>query len=134
MKRQAQAGKILSKEDVLQLFTVHERQWAALPSSEELLWHNFPWPVWKTPKDPEDLTSTHISAYVLSQYYPGDKSKSSKDRIKEHIRRWHPDRFETKYLPKVRQGDREKVKEGAGAVARVLNEMLTRSNVHDVFG
>jgi hypothetical protein len=134
MKRQAQAGKILSKEDVLQLFSTHERQWAALPSSEELLWHNFPWPVWKTPKDPEDLTSTHIGAYVLSQYYPGDKSKSTKDRIKEHIRRWHPDRFETKYLPKVREGDREKVKEGAGVVARVLNEMLTRSNVHDVFG
>jgi hypothetical protein len=133
LKRQAQASKILSKEDVLQLFAVHERQWAALPSSEELRWHNFPWPVWKPPKDPEDLTSIHIGAYVLSQYYPGDKSKSSKDRIKEHIRRWHPDRFETKYLPKVREEDREKVKEGAGVVARVLNEMLTRSNVHDVF-
>lgn len=133
LKRQAQASKILSKEDVLQLFAVHERQWAALPGSGELRWHNFPWPVWKPPKDPEDLTSIHIGAYVLSQYYPGDKSKSSKDRIKEHIRRWHPDRFETKYLPKVREEDREKVKEGAGVVARVLNEMLTRSNVHDVF-
>jgi len=133
LKRQAQASKILSKEDVLQLFATHERQWAALPNLEELRWHSFPWPVWKPPKDPEDLTSIHVGAYVLSQYYPGEKSKSSKDRIKEHIRRWHPDRFETKYLPKVKQEDREKVKEGAGVVARVLNEMLTRSNVHDVF-
>jgi hypothetical protein len=133
LKRQTQASKILSKEDVLQLFAVHERQWAALPNLEELQWHSFPWPVWKPPKDPEDLTSIHVGAYVLSQYHPSEKSKSSKDRIKEHIRRWHPDRFETKYLPKVKQEDREKVKEGAGVVARVLNEMLTRSNVHDVF-
>lgn len=133
MKRQAQMGKILSKDDVLQLFEVHERQWAALPTLDELGWYSFPWPVWKKPRDPEDLTSTHIGAYVLSQYYPGDNAKSSKDRIKEHIRRWHPDRFETKYLPKVRLGDREKVKVGAGVVVRVLNEMLTRSNVHDMF-
>ena len=133
LKRQAQASKILTKEDVLQLFSTHERQWAAIPNSVELFWHNFPWPVWKPPKDPEDLTSTHIGAYVLSQYYPGGESKSSKDRIKEHIRRWHPDRFETKYLPKVIQEDREKVQEGAGVVVRVLNEMLMRSNFHDVF-
>src|SRR6202011_5548704 len=111
------AGKILSKEDVLQLFNTHERQWATLPSSAVLYWYSFPWPVWKPPKEPDDLTSFHISAYVLSQYYPGDKSKSSKDRIKEHIRRWYPDRFETKYLPKVIQEDREKVQEGAGGGA-----------------
>jgi hypothetical protein len=59
----------------------------------------------------------------LSQYYPGEKSKSSKDRIKEYIRRWHPDRFRTRYLPKVVQEDGEKVKENAGVAARVLNEM-----------
>lgn len=133
MKRQTQASKVLSKEDVLHLFEAHERQWAALPSLEELGWYSFPWPVWKKPKDPEDLGSTQIAAYVLSQFYPGDKSKSTKDRVKEHIKRWHPDRFETKYLPKVRPGEREKVKHGAGVVARALNEMLTRSNVHDVF-
>ncbi|KAF7979267.1 hypothetical protein HWV62_42950 [Athelia sp. TMB] len=128
MKRQAQMGKILSKDDVLQLFKIHEGQWSSLPTLRELGWNSFPWPVWKRPREPEDLTSTHVGAYVLSQYYPGAENKSSKERIKEHIRRWHPDRFETKYLPKVVPEEREKVKAGAGVVARVLNEMLTRSN------
>ena len=115
---------LTKEEDVLH---VHDHQWAAISNSDELFWHDFPWPVRKPPKDPEDLTSTRIVAYVLSQYYPGGESKSSKDRIKEHIKEWHPDRFETKYLPKVVQEDREKVQEGARVVVRVLNEMLTLS-------
>ena len=125
-ERASRAGKVLSKEDVARLFDEHERQWARMPAMDVLGWGSFAWPVLRKPSTPEELTTTAISAYVLNPYAPGDKSE--KDRIKEHIRRWHPDRFETKLLPRVRSDDREKVKEGAGQVVRSLNELLTRSS------
>ncbi|KAI0088808.1 hypothetical protein BDY19DRAFT_985285 [Irpex rosettiformis] len=99
--------------------------WSRLAATDNANWFNFPWPMLKKPSNPEELTTTAISAYILNPYNPSDKSE--KDRIKEHIRRWHPDRFETKLLPKVKSEDRERVKEGAGQVVRSLNELLTRS-------
>ncbi|KAI0937618.1 hypothetical protein AcV5_000416 [Taiwanofungus camphoratus] len=133
-ERQAKTVKQLTKEEVVQLFEEHERRWTRLTAMDVLSWHTFPWPMLKTPESPEDLTTIAISAYIFSPHYPGDKSKSDKDRIKDHIKRWHPDRFETKLLPKVREDDREKVKQGAGLVARNLNELLTRSsNANDFF-
>ncbi|KII84642.1 hypothetical protein PLICRDRAFT_117606 [Plicaturopsis crispa FD-325 SS-3] len=129
-----QAGKIPTKEEIVQLFQTHERQWTRIKSStDSLTWDSFPWPMLKRPNSVEELTTLAISGYILSPLYPGDKTKSSKDRIKEHIRRWHPDRFDTQMLPRVVEAQKEKVKEGAGLVARGLSELLTRSNVHDVF-
>ncbi|KAI0337626.1 hypothetical protein BDW22DRAFT_1339422, partial [Trametopsis cervina] len=124
-QRQAKAGQMLTKDAVLQLFEEHERQWLRIQASDTVSWTSFPWPVLRKPFEPEELTTTAIAAYVLNPYSPSDKPE--KDRIKEHIRRWHPDRFETKVLSKVRSEDREKVKEGAGQVVRSLNELLTRS-------
>ncbi|KAI0037203.1 hypothetical protein K488DRAFT_39693 [Vararia minispora EC-137] len=99
--------------------------WKSLFSSDGLRWADFPWPIFKPPAEPEDITTTAVGAYVLSKYYP-EAHKSTKDRIKDHIKRWHPDRFETKVLPKVFQNEREKVKAGAGTVVRSLNELLNR--------
>lgn len=124
--RQAKAGQMLTKESVLLLFDDHDRQWARLPTLDSLTWSNFPWPMLKKPNEPEEVTTVAIAAYVLNPYSPSDRPE--KDRIKEHIRRWHPDRFETKLLVKVRSEDRDRVKEGAGQVVRSLNELLTRSS------
>jgi hypothetical protein len=75
---------------------------------------------------------------MQSPLYPDkDKSRTPKDRIKEHIKRWHPDRFETKLLPKVVEDEREKVKYGAGNVARYLSDLLRKeneSNNYNMFG
>ncbi|KAI0776367.1 hypothetical protein BC629DRAFT_1290551, partial [Irpex lacteus] len=124
-QRQAKAGQMLTKEAVVQIFDDHDRMWSRLAALDSATWSSFPWPTLKKPSTPEELTTTAISSYVLNPYNPSDKSE--KDRIKEHIRRWHPDRFETKLLPKVRSEDRERVKEGAGQVVRSLNELLARS-------
>ncbi|KAH9855619.1 hypothetical protein C2E23DRAFT_723866 [Lenzites betulinus] len=112
----------MSKEDVIKLFDDHERRWARLANMDILGWQSFPWPMLKPPKDPEQITYAEVQAYVLSPHHPGEKT--SKERIKDHLRKWHPDRFETKLLPKVREEERETVKEGAGAVARHLNKVL----------
>lgn len=126
--REAKTAPVLTKEEVVKLFEEHERRWKKLQTMDILSWHTFPWPVFKRPDGPDDLTTYAIGAYVLSPHHPSDEKKAAKDRIKEHIRRWHPDRFETKLLLKVREDEREKVKEGAGLVARNLNELLTRES------
>ncbi|KAI0658966.1 hypothetical protein C8Q70DRAFT_916187 [Cubamyces menziesii] len=114
--------KQMSREDVVKLFEEHERRWARLANMDVLTWYSFPWPTLKPPTDPEQLTFTDVKAYVLSPHHSTDKS--DKERIKDFLRKWHPDRFETKLLPKVREDEREKVQEGAGAVARNLNQIL----------
>lgn len=124
-EREAKASKILSADDVIRLIEAHDRKWRELKASENLGWNSFPWPVFKRPSEPEDITTISVSAYVLSRHSPSEKS--SKDRIKDHIKRWHPDKFETKVLPKVVEEEREKVKEGAGVVVRCLNELLNRN-------
>jgi hypothetical protein len=129
-EKESRSGPV-TKADVVRLFAAHENLWNSLDSTPELSWISVPWPVLKRPTAPEEFTNAAISAYVLSPH--GDKTKTNKERITHHIRRWHPDRFDTKLLPKVREEDRARVKQGAGEVARVLNDLLTRSQVNDVF-
>ena len=40
------------------------------------------------------------------------------------MKKWHPVRFETSYVKKVIEEEREMVREGAGAVVRALDELL----------
>ena len=126
-EREAKTSKVISGDDLLRLFESHEEKWRSLKSSTGMGWDSFPWPVFKRPSAPDDISTPSVSAYVLSPYYPCERSKSSKDRIKDHIKRWHPDRFETKILPRVAEEERDKVKEGAGTVVRSLNELLNRN-------
>jgi len=126
--RQArEAKKQLTKEDVVRVFERHEDQWKSIASKDALQWQHFPWPMLKMPSALGEITYTAIHGYLLSPHYP-EKDRSQKDRVKDQLKRWHPDRFETKLLPKVVEEDKEKVKEGAGMVVRTLNELLTRSN------
>jgi hypothetical protein len=128
-----QAAKAYTKEHIVELFRRHEEQWQIVRSAHKVGWNTFPWPVFRKPTGPEALTTDAVGAYVLSPYYPADPSKSNKDRIKEQIRRWHPDRFDTQLLPKVNEEERELVKEGAGWVVRALSELLTRTNAPTFF-
>ena len=120
--RQAKAGKTMSKEEVTKLFEAHRNQWDKIQTLGSLIWEDFPWPMFKRPKSPDDLTSPAITAYMLSPVHPQDRA--TKERIKDNIRKWHPDRFNSQYLPKVKESERERVSEGAGSVARILNDVL----------
>ncbi|KAN0111810.1 hypothetical protein V8E52_008190 [Russula decolorans] len=127
-ERQAKSSKKLSGEELSRLYDNHDNKWRQLrdSNSNNLGWNSFAWPVFKRPSEPDDMTTTAISAYVLSNYAPDASTKSVKDRIKDHLKRWHPDKFETRILRRVAEEEREKVKTGAGVVVRGLNEMLNR--------
>lgn len=127
--RQARAARgNLSTDDMMQVYLYHDRQWDMLPKRDELQWDNFPWPMFTLPKDPEQITGGAIFAYLKPDCYPGkDKMMSLKDRIKDQIKKWHPDRFDTKLLPKVVESEKEVVKVGAGTVVRYLNDLLDKA-------
>lgn len=124
-ERLLKAGKALGKQDTIKLFEHHRGQWDKLQTTGVMIWDDFPWPVFRRPSGPDDVTAPFITAYMLSPLHPAEKS--AKDRIKENIRRWHPDRFETQLLPKVKESDRDIVRDAAGTVVRVLNDLLRSS-------
>lgn len=111
-------------ETMMQIYELHERYWAFLPNRDELHWDHFPWPMFTMPKNPEEITGGAILAYLS---FDKDKTRSLKDRIKDQIKKWHPDRFETKLLPKVAGDHKDMVKVGAGAVVRYLNDLLDKA-------
>ena len=124
-EKQARAAQAVTKEQVVRAWNSYEHAWASLKERPVLYFRTFPWPLLNAPKTVEDLTTSAIGAFVLS---PHTLEKTPRDRLKEQLLRWHPDRFETKVLPKVFLTDREKVKSGAGAVVRGLNELLNRKH------
>ncbi|KAF8630991.1 hypothetical protein AX15_002683 [Amanita polypyramis BW_CC] len=123
-----EVNKMITEKDLMQLYQMHEARWKDLNTFEVLRWDAFPWPLVRRPKTAEDIKELAIQAYLFSRAHPERDYKLDKDRVKEHIKRWHPDKFNTKYLPKVIEEDKERVKEGAGAVVRGLNAILTRMN------
>jgi hypothetical protein len=88
-------------------------RWNKISTWDRLRWDSFPWPMFGMPSNPKDLHVAAIRAYVLSSD-ASDTEKSAESRIKEQLRRWHPDRFESKFLPKVIEREWHKVKDGAG--------------------
>ena len=123
----------LSDEDTIKLLIFHDQQWSRIAEYTSLHWSDFPWPVlsFAGPKNPSDLTLIAVSAYILSAFDLRRDKARSKERLREHIRKWHPDRFEGRFLKNVPEGrEREKVRLGAGMVARFLNDLLAR--FHDL--
>ena len=139
----------MTPEDVTNLVTFHDQQWTYMLSLPQLRWCDFPWPAlsFESPTDQSELTLTTIRTYVLAplpsvldsgmggtavEVYgqtSGSRADQDKaflrDRLKDLLRRWHPDRFDARYLERVGDDrERDMVKEGAGIVARVLNQLL----------
>ena len=128
-KQVKSAGRPLLREELQRVFEQHERLWTRLNILDELSWNDFPWPMVKQPSNPDDMFPPEISAYIQSPFYSyKDKIRTRRDRIREHMKRWHPDRFETNLLPKVVEDEREKVKQGAGNVAGHLSALLRRED------
>ncbi|PPQ79025.1 hypothetical protein CVT25_002334 [Psilocybe cyanescens] len=126
----AEARKPMSQQDAIDLVMFHEQRWNLLSRLPHLQWSDFPWPVLSlsTPKRKEDLTMEAVVEYVFAPLNVRDRPVV-KDRLKELLRRWHPDRFDTKYLALIVDlNDREMVREGAGVVTRILSDLLGKWN------
>ena len=121
----------MSEDDVINLMIFHDQQWTWISSLPHLQWSDFPWPClsFSGPKRKEDLTLEAIGEYVLAQFNIHQDRTIVKEHLKNLIRRWHPDRFEIKYLSRVADlHERDTVRDGAGIVTRILNDLLGKWN------
>lgn len=121
----------LNEEEFVNLVIFHDQQWDRIATLAHLQWSDFPWPVlsFSGPTRMEDLTLEAVGDYVFAPLRLHHDRAMCKDRLKEIIRKWHPDRFEVKYLARVADLDeKEMVREGAGMVVRFLNDLLGKWN------
>ena len=71
----------------------------------------------------DELTAEAITAFLLPAEKEFDKEKR-KEKLRESFLRFHPDKFEGRFMRFVKEDDREKVKEAIGQVSRVLNSLM----------
>lgn len=75
----------------------------------------------------DHLDKAHIRTFLqdLARNSPGAKlsQDDEKKTLREAIRIFHPDRFFSRFLDKVRESDRELVKEGVERCSRVINDL-----------
>ncbi|KAF9529712.1 hypothetical protein CPB83DRAFT_789492, partial [Crepidotus variabilis] len=129
----------------------YQRRWIALLASandiqaqvmDELTFRDIPWPVMaayrrpgtRTVGDPgtlvlEDLSSEAISTFLLPVLGSDLKSeeeqkKDRKERLREAILRFHPDKFEGRFMKRVTTKDQEIVRNAIRQVIGVLNSLL----------
>jgi len=120
-RRERQAG-----EEMMHAWQTYSTSWDTLssnpPTSPTLHFQSIPWPIQHSPTSPEQLTAGAISAFVLSPLHSHGKNR--KQRIRDALLVFHPDRFD-KWTRLVRdEPDRQLVREAAGAVVRILNALL----------
>lgn len=98
---------------------------------------DIPWPVLEAHKERstkhrsgqavavtvEDLAIDAISAFLLPGGKP-DGDRSRKEVLRETFLRFHPDKFEGRFMRTVREGEQEAVREGIGRVVRALNTLM----------
>jgi len=93
----------------------------ALDEYGPLTFSSVPWPVFMYAETPEVLTKEAISQFLLSSDHSLDKTR--KQRIREALLAYHPDRFVSRYISLVEPSHQKAVDEGVGRVVRVLNEL-----------
>ncbi len=72
----------------------------------------------------DDLTADAISTFLSPGRDVDGGKKDRKDKFKEAMRRYHPDKFEGRFINRVKKEDWEMVLEGIGQVSRVLNSLM----------
>jgi hypothetical protein len=90
-----------------------------------LSFHDIPWPLLHLPRACHEITAEAIRRFFASEHHTTEKTH--RERIKEALLRWHPDRFGSRILDHVREGQRDEVRKGVDIVVRCLNELLSKA-------
>lgn len=102
--------------------TTSSRPHAVAPLPKPLSFRDIPWPLFQVPKSPALITPHNVAAFLLSPTHSAQKTR--RERLRCALLLWHPDKFEGRYLDRVRESERDAVQEGVKAVARCLHELL----------
>ncbi|KAF8229053.1 hypothetical protein L208DRAFT_1288640 [Tricholoma matsutake] len=112
-------------------------------SNKELRFSDIPWPILiaypekcdrnsagQRPVTLEDLTAKDISDFLLATSSPPTtnvreaQKKQRKEILKETFLRFHPDKFEGRFMARINRDEREAVKEAISQVVRALNSLM----------
>ncbi|KAJ7039026.1 hypothetical protein C8F04DRAFT_1209152 [Mycena alexandri] len=78
----------------------------------------------------DELTHEAITSFLVPSPLPikGEKEKKlRKEKLRETFLRFHPDKFEGRLMNRVRESDRERVREAVGIVVRALNALMVEA-------
>ena len=90
----------------------------------ELAFESIPWPVYvSTLRRDEEMDKEAVREFL--EALAKDRREDLKRTLRETIRLFHPDRFFGRVVPRVREGDRERVKEGVEHISRIINELAS---------
>ncbi|CAK5282366.1 unnamed protein product [Mycena citricolor] len=107
----------------------YELRWNTLVSSAKALtFEDIPWPVNSRLELSDDnpldkLTVEAIQTFLLSSL--DQEQKMRKERLRETFLRFHPDKFEGRYMNRIRESDQELVRQGIGEVVRALTMLMS---------
>lgn len=85
----------------------------------EIRYIDVPWPIYDCTKEME---KSKVKEFMID--LAKENGENVKKTLRETIRAFHPDRFFGRVLPRTREQDREKVKEGVEACSRIINALL----------
>ncbi|KAF6747114.1 hypothetical protein DFP72DRAFT_810484 [Ephemerocybe angulata] len=89
-------------------------------TTEGVGFYDIPWPVLEDVTSLRALSYGNLMAFLAHLDRPRCRGKSLKTRIVSDLLLWHPDKFNQKFMEKVKLEDREAVSEGVDIVARFL--------------
>ncbi|KAH7334694.1 hypothetical protein B0J17DRAFT_671190 [Rhizoctonia solani] len=126
-ERRARRKQVKEQRSALEGWIAYETQWAQLRPSEttSLGFTDLPWPCYPPPRlplEPDTLSKQTISSFLLSPLHSIGKPR--KQRLREALLLYHPDRFMAKWMGRVRKEDTQGVQEAVGRVARVLTGLV----------
>jgi hypothetical protein len=126
--RQEELRRNNAQADIIAFFQLYDAKWQELKLSKKLtsvMLCEMPWPIFQQScTSPDDISRRSMEEFIFHPLRPGMELKSRKDRLKMEILRFHPDKFNSNIVRKLRECDREKAIEIAGALARMLTRMM----------
>ncbi|KDQ11993.1 hypothetical protein BOTBODRAFT_34847 [Botryobasidium botryosum FD-172 SS1] len=125
LARPAVPPKVVSRETVGQVWESYQSRWKDIiagTSPGPLTFQDIPWPVAFQVLSPASLTADRIEKFILSPDHSSDRTR--KQRIRDSMLIWHPDKWEGRWMARVSEKDRGKVREGVEAVARCLTSLV----------
>jgi len=127
VRRLEKAREEYNSRWVALLASVGERTEAA-----DLTFHDIPWPVAdayrrrRAHDDDQSLGVDDLTAKAITLFLFSEEKMDRREKLREAIRRFHPDKFEGRFIPRVRAQDQGRVVDGIGQVSRILNTLMDK--------
>lgn len=115
-------------------FSLYNRKWEAFKTGLDtngvpipaLSFHQIPWPtMFPNPTRVEDLTLAGVREFMFHPMrLAGTRGKPQRTIVRSEMMKWHPDKFNTVVLTKVKEQEKDLVTAGAGEIARLFNALM----------